>query len=274
MAALELSQEFGLALFPLVPRGKLPLIAKDAGGSGLHDATSHPEQVCAWWDRWPDANIGAVPGSIDCIVIDCDGPEGEELARSLGVLDVSTCRTITPRGAHYWFRLPQGRHVGNIPRAKLDVRGHNGYVLVPPSIHPSGGVYAWDGSLSDVAPAPAGLLAWLDEQAERREARERDHQRRSDCKNTVAGTVDELTAKRVLRYFDKVGYGLADGRKLAAFGAACFLVHDVGLGDGLALQLLAEWNAGNAPPLPDWRIEEILANARKYGGAGGKGQAA
>jgi len=140
LAALSYSQELGWPVFPVEPCGKRPLIA-----NGFHGATTHPEQIAAWWDRWPHANIGFCPGSHDLIVVDIDGPEGERLADNAGVLEIDTLEVRTARGVHRYFRLPAGVTIGNVARAQLDVRAHNGYVLVPPSVHSSGHVYTWRG---------------------------------------------------------------------------------------------------------------------------------
>lgn len=61
----------GMAVFPLVPRSKIPLISKAEGGEGWKDATTDLEQVRAWWTRWPTANIGYAPRGRH-LIIDID----------------------------------------------------------------------------------------------------------------------------------------------------------------------------------------------------------
>jgi hypothetical protein len=70
---------------------------------------------------------------------------------------------MTGKGAHYYFQHPgfEARNfVKKLPG--LDFRGDGGYVLAPPSIHPSGRRYRWADclSLKDVplAPCPDWLL--------------------------------------------------------------------------------------------------------------------
>ena len=48
----------GLAVLPLEPKGKRPLTT-----NGCKDATRDAAQIKAWWQRWPDANIGIAMGS-------------------------------------------------------------------------------------------------------------------------------------------------------------------------------------------------------------------
>lgn len=57
----------GWAVFPLQPRGKEPLTAH-----GFKDATTEAHQVEAWWDMWPDANVGLACGASGFFVIDVD----------------------------------------------------------------------------------------------------------------------------------------------------------------------------------------------------------
>lgn len=81
----------GIAIFPLRPGSKSPLIKKahpedstvqreckracGRDGHGLYDATTDPERIAAWWKATPQANIGIRTG-IRFDVIDIDGPEG------------------------------------------------------------------------------------------------------------------------------------------------------------------------------------------------------
>ena len=55
-------ERLGLAVFPLVPRNKLPLFSKEQGGNGVHDATTDVDTIRAWWTEHPRANIGIACG--------------------------------------------------------------------------------------------------------------------------------------------------------------------------------------------------------------------
>ena len=80
----------------------------------------------------------------------------------------------------------------------------------------------------------------------------------------TVGELDQLSRARVLKYTSKVGFGLADGRKTAAYRLAAFYLGDVGLTEPLAAHCLEHWNALNAPPLPEGVLSSILRNAGKY----------
>lgn len=137
----------GWPVFPLAPRGKLPLISKDDGGHGFHDATTDIEQIRRWWERVPNANIGLATTVFD--VLDIDGEEGKASIRvALAEHDEKRLppgpRSQTGSGGlHVLFRTQGGgNRAGMLP--KVDWRGTGrGYIVAPPSVHPSGGVYEW-----------------------------------------------------------------------------------------------------------------------------------
>ena len=152
----------GWAVFPLQPRGKLPLIRKADGGNGFLDATTDLEQVRAWWDRCPSANIGvAVPERH--VVLDVDGEEGiaerSALEKEHEPLPFCT-RQVTGGGGEQWIFLdeePDELRQDVKFRPGLDTRcAGRGYFVAPPSIHPSGNRYRWL-----VRVEPARLPSWL-----------------------------------------------------------------------------------------------------------------
>jgi hypothetical protein len=130
------------------------------------DATTDPEVIEHWWSRMPDANIAISTGKESNLVVpDIDGSEGEalfaDLQRQYGSLP-STTTVVTNRGRHLWLRYPKNvAKIQSVAREKLklDVRGDGGYVLVPPSIHESGHVYAF-ASIEPLAECPAWLIEY------------------------------------------------------------------------------------------------------------------
>lgn len=125
-------------------RGKHPRITRWQDNS-----SRDPEQVGAWWDQWPTANIGVVCGASGLLVVDVDGPEGErslsELEAELGALP-ATVEVISGQGRHLYYKHPGG-HIKNQAglwgKAKIDLRADGGYVVAPPSAHYLGHRYAW-----------------------------------------------------------------------------------------------------------------------------------
>ncbi len=144
-AALEYAAQ-GLAVFPLVPREKRPLTSR-----GFLEATTNADQVRAWWTTSPAANIGAVPASVGCIALDIDAPQHVEAAEALGLFAEPNHEVITGNGRHVWFKheAPDATAL-----AGIIARSARGYVVMPPSVHPSGAVYATETTLRDARPLP------------------------------------------------------------------------------------------------------------------------
>lgn len=133
------------AVFPLVPRGKQPLTK-----NGFKTATTDPKQIGDWCKRHPTANVGIVPGMSGCLAVDIDSVEARTAAESLGLYAEPTLAIKTGRanpdgspGEHLWFLKPDGqREIGNLTLlGSLTIRSDAGYVVAPPSVHPSGTLY-------------------------------------------------------------------------------------------------------------------------------------
>lgn len=163
-AALYYAQELGWPVFPLRPRGKVPLIGKAQGGNGLHDATTSAEQVIAWWEATPAANIGlATGGSARLVVVDVDGAAGEAALDGFGALP-DTPISHTGKGRHLVFAADGVRNSAGKLGPQLDVRGEGGYIVAPPSIHPNGHPYRWvrapwKTQVAELPPAIADAIA-------------------------------------------------------------------------------------------------------------------
>jgi hypothetical protein len=156
----------GWPVFPCEPRGKRPL--GRLAPHGLHDATLDSERITAWWRACAEANIGVSCGAAGLFVLDVDGPEGSAtiiaLQKQHGALPTSTLWQRTGGGG--WqalFRDPAGE-LGNSARklgAGLDTRGAGGYIVAPPSVHPSGSAYAWWNEDAEPLPVPAWIRRLL-----------------------------------------------------------------------------------------------------------------
>ena len=143
----------------------------DCGNTGKHprtingfkDATTDPDQIAKWWSMWPLANIGIACGPSGLTVIDVDPRHGgdetfRDLEERYGETLTETVIALTGSGgAHYLYRAsdsPVGSSVNAWPG--VDIRGHNGYIVAPPSLHASGRTYEWERPASryELAPFP------------------------------------------------------------------------------------------------------------------------
>lgn len=193
--------KFGYKVFPLVPRGKMPLDACNEcaaqlpreeedgkkicsscgtvheGKRGVGFASSDVGKVDMWWSVYRDANIGVATGD-GLLVLDIDGPKGAATLQMLedehGNLPPTPCQ-ITGKGRHYLFsvegevRNSTGKvgyrgevdENGKKVSSGIDTRGDGGYIVICPSIHPNGQKYSWDGDLRPSKIPLAKAPEWL-----------------------------------------------------------------------------------------------------------------
>ena len=155
-AALDYARA-GWPVFPCLPRSKQPAIK-----GGFHAATTNPATIERYW-RIADRNIGIPTGEgAGFWVLDIDGDAGEA---TLAILEQEhgplppTREVTTGNGRHVWFHCaaPIPSSAGRIGTG-LDARADRAYIVAPPSVHPSGRVYAWRIPTAPLAPAPEWLV--------------------------------------------------------------------------------------------------------------------
>jgi putative DNA primase/helicase len=118
------------------------------------------EELAAW--AWP--GVGIVTGPVSgVLVLDVDGPEGEEELRKHGHPVTPMVRTANG-GLHLYFKHPE-QHVRTGIRVApgLDVKASGGYVVAPPTLGPNGRPYEWIVSPeeADLAEPPRWLMNLL-----------------------------------------------------------------------------------------------------------------
>lgn len=234
--ALALAER-GLAVFPCQPRAKEPATPR-----GCLDASKDPHMLRHWWGLNPHYNVAIATGDISKIfVLDIDALDAElELRRLEAAHDPlpATVEAVTARGRHLYFNMPDApvRNSAGKVAAGIDTRGVGGYVLAPPSIHPSGRAYAWSvDSASAIADAPAWLLARITQGSGNGEATPPEVWRALVADGVDEGQRDCTVAKLA-------------GHLLRRFVDA-----------HVVLELLQVWNAARCrPPLPAEDIERIV----------------
>jgi Bifunctional DNA primase/polymerase, N-terminal len=217
--------ERGWAVLPVVPKGKVPLTRH-----GLKDATTDRDQIEAWWRRWPQANVAVATGPPSgLLVVDLDGETGlgswARLEARYGVtltLEAST----GGGGVHLVYGYPSDVDLGNSAGRLgegIDTRGRGGYVLVAPSVHPSGRRYTWTGSgETPITPAPAWLVDLLRPPPSRPvPARKREWQPGDDRRQLARfnGLLDTMAAARPRQRNDRLFWCGCRLRELLAEGA-------------------------------------------------------
>lgn len=96
------------------------------------------EEITAWWEKFPGANVGIITGQISNIaVIDVEkGGKIDDLPKTAMV-------QTGGGGWHLYYEYCPGTENKTRVRPLTDIRGNGGYVVAPPSIHSSGKEYVW-----------------------------------------------------------------------------------------------------------------------------------
>jgi hypothetical protein len=233
----------GMRIFPCLERGKEPAITEN-----LRRATTDVNLISGWWQA-RDFNIGIATGEGSGVwVLDIDGEEGEKTLRELeaehGELP-QTVEAITGKGRHLYFRWPTGTTIRNKQvnpnMPGIDVRGNGGYVLAPPSIHPSGRVYAWSvDSASEFAEAPEWLL---------------------DLIAKGGGSTKQAHAYSPEQWASFLDDHVEGSRRSAAIARISGVLLRRYIEPEIALGLVRSWNESRChPPLDGEEIQRIMKN--------------
>ena len=241
-AAIEYAKK-GFAVFPLKYRDKVPLTR-----NGCKDATTDAAQIKAWWQKYPNANIGLATGSVsqNVFVIDLDidedrGIDGyhslEDWQREHGDFP-ETWTAITGRGGYHLYYRGNGRiknRAGIIDG--VDIRGNGGYVVAPPSIHKNGNRYEWEYSPDEfeIAKADNNVEYFLNH---------------DDQKQGAAFTMPNIVA---------VGQ-----RNQMLFRFACMMQAKGASDQSVFAATMAENESACSPPLSEREVRIIVSSATKY----------
>lgn len=132
----------GLALIPVARSSKRPLVR----WAEYQAAPPAAAQVLNWARRWPRCNWAVLlgPPSGGLIALDFDAlADYQRWAASCPDVAQAAPTAATSRGAHVYVIGPAGQRTAPMGNYAGDVKGAGGYVLLPPSVHPSGAVYRW-----------------------------------------------------------------------------------------------------------------------------------
>lgn len=141
---------------------------------GFKQATAAPNQIKAWWRRWPLANIAMPTGTASGVfVLDVDlyKPEASTTLAKMALdginLDTFEVASGSGNGFHLYYTMPTDVDLRSTSKPirdrygeGIDVRSTDTYVVLAPSKHASGGRYDW-GPRRELAPVPRQLVDLL-----------------------------------------------------------------------------------------------------------------
>jgi hypothetical protein len=148
----------GWRIHPLRSRSKAAIL-KD----WQHKSTSDLGQIEAWAREYPGCNWGAVAGpESGFFAVDVDDPAAmQRLENEYGPIPEGLC-VVTSRGYALIYEWPKDAEIHPAtkhPCEGIDIRGQGSYIVIPPSVHPSGHVYRYSDDSLPIPACPSWLLA-------------------------------------------------------------------------------------------------------------------
>lgn len=221
------SKTHNVSVIPIGKKSKKPLVEWKI----YQTRRPNIEEIQSWKEQWPDCNWAMVTGNVSgVVVVDCDSQEDYEFVKSRGLPHSPTVKTA--RGFHVYFQYQEGvRGLQSVSgRKDIQLKAEGGYVLIPPSIHPSGATYQWlDGASLDDLPL-AGLPDWVLEEAK------------------------ENTEVSLAELYKGVTEGGRNGALARLVGS--WANDSVALADAVSYAL--SWNERNVPPLPADEVQRTV----------------
>jgi hypothetical protein len=204
------------------------------------------KELMTWFGHKSRYGIAIVTGKISGIcVMDFDSLEAYQEAERKGLPETPIVKTS--KGFHLYFRYADGMRNFQMNNGllRIDIRGDGGYVVAPPSVHPSGHRYEWvEGKSLDDLPL-AELPEWI-----MRELRTSAYP--SPHKNKQG---HELMQKRSI---NELLHGVDKGERNHSMTRIAGWLISQGFSYGYCLRFLRRINQRNRPPLPSYEVKRIL----------------
>jgi len=217
-----------LNLIPIKFREKKPLVE----WKKYQREKASEEELAKWFSGDVGVNIAVICGRIsdNLVVVDLDDPKAYK--KLFSGIDRETLVVKTSRGFHVYFKTdyPVKSFKVDLPGlGRVDVKGEGGYVLAPPSIHPSGKIYEfvsqrpikhWEGDFK---------FEFLD----------------------LVRRIFKIKVKKEKINVTELLKGVPEGQRDEAAIRVATWFRKKGFSEDETLEKLREWNKRNQPPLED-----------------------
>jgi len=211
--------------FSIIPVGqdKKPLIQ----WKEFQNRKPTEKEVTEWFSNFNITGIGIVTGKISGLIV-LDAEKGADFTG----LKIPTTPTVNTGGGgvHYYFKLPENFTVKNSVRFRplMDIRGEGGFVVAPPSLHPSGKYYEW--AIDFASAKLTNMPKWLTEALQQKKSEATNKDWAEILKGVSMGERNETAtsvAGKLLAHFPKTEW------------------------ESVAWPILKSLNLQNTPPLPE-----------------------
>jgi len=237
MKEIEKYRSEGLSFFPI------PFMSKQAAMEWkIYQERLPSEAEISQWFNGNQSNIAVVCGKVsgNLVVLDCDSQDKfSELAaiicKNIGIDDIRDFTRIskTSKGYHIWLRTKEAIKSQKFP--KLDIKSEGGYIIAPPSVHPSGAQYEFVNDKPIVKVDNLKLIGI-------------DIEQRSNEPSNQPGWVSQALQ------------GVAEGsRNDTAIKLAGYFRNTQPI--DVTERLLLDWNARNKPPMKEQELMSVIASA-------------
>jgi hypothetical protein len=233
---LKAAQSYLAFGFSVIPLGldKRPMLKS---WRSFQKRMALPDQVDSWFEQWPDSGVGIVTGFLSrLVVVDLDSQKAINYVRDKIKHKPPTVKT--GKGYHLYYRYPVEKDIRNSVNQELglDIRGDGGYVVAPPSIHPSGVRYAWSQRHIWNTQMPVLPEFLIEERRKEYQGNETDqpHWAVEELQGITEGGRNNACARLAGRYILK------------------------GLGMLEVLDIMTMWNERNKPPMPFEEVEQTV----------------
>ena len=228
--ALEYREKLGWSIIP-VGTNKKPLITREK----YQFVKPTAEEIIHWFEQFPDANIAVITGEISGVIVaDVDPRHG---GTDKDFRELNTVKAKTGGGGwHFYFSHEKGFKNKAGIKPGLDIRADGGYVILPPSIHESGGKYEW------IVDPFNGTQAAL-----------------PDFVKKLANKIPQIVGDSPQE--DTILNGVGEGqRNEAAAKATGMLLARLPQEkwENEAWPFLKAWNKTNRPPLPEEELRQVF----------------
>jgi hypothetical protein len=220
--------------------------------NGVKDASNVPDDVREWWRLYPDANIGIATGK-GMLVIDIDPKHGGSLEALNALIPLPPTVMVHTGGGglHLYFHCSLAHSIRNSVgklAPGIDIRGENGYVVAPPSMHASGTRYRW-GSHKGFALIPDALHDMVTERF---------------SSDTSPSSLPSLTTSNSAPLALSNGF-IPEGRRNSALVSLAGSLRNHGAKEETLFQVLQAFNKSFCqPPLPDAEVRQICKSAGNW----------
>lgn len=235
----------GWSVIPIAPASKKP--PATFKWTEFQERLPTPQEVEAWWRTWPRAGVGIITGKVSgIIVLDVDTEKGADANFIYRTYPTPLVAQTGSGGGHFYYAYPEGKdYVPNVVGKKdgrptgYDLRGDGGYVVAPPTLHPSGRCYDWISSGDIPAPMPLKLQQMvLPKAALNGQAQSTEPWLADALKGVGEGARDDTCARLAGYYFGR------------------------GMPEDVVLEQLLLWNERNDPPLSDEDIHKTVKSIK------------